>query len=219
MRPNLPSAKLRLRRALLAGATVASLALATGYLLPVPTAAAGKSAEEMANSVTVLAESHRSSDCPTDKSTEENNTMTTAEILVALSSPIAALAGVLCGAYLNHLFGGRRQKLERTFGVIDQYFSIYEDISRVKHILDPQNTEQALKDASQEFVLRRTGDRLNYFARLIIDQTVNESLCENAGIINEIKIFHNSISHAQAAHQNKLGEAWRWWPDIAKLAK
>ena len=103
--------------------------------------------------------------------------------------------------------------------MINHYFSIYEDIGHVKHILDPKNTGQALKDPAQELVLRRTGDQLNYFAKLINDKAVNESLCENAGITTVIKVFYNFMSTAVAAHQKELGEAERWWPDIKTLAK
>ena len=139
-----------------------------------------------------------------------------------ISGAIVVLFGAVVAAWLAASYSRKQQKLQITLSVIDQYFSIYEQISEVKPLLTPPNIVQALQESNP---LRRTGDWLNGVADMINSKTIDISLCNNVGILKEIKSFHDCVSTAMeecivdSEDMERLNKEWKtWWKNLVTFS-
>ncbi|MGQ0657625.1 MAG: hypothetical protein ACT4NU_05945 [Chromatiales bacterium] len=132
---------------------------------------------------------------------------------------ISLVTGGVAGAAVNAWVTTRKQRLEVTLSVIRDFFSIYDDVGKVKGILAETDVSKALGDTGNLLLVRRTGDWFHYVASLLSTKVVDRDLLEKVAIVTELDRFREAVLTAKTRAPQHLENAWHWWPNIENFRR
>jgi hypothetical protein len=132
----------------------------------------------------------------------------------ALQALVSLISGGLAGACVNALITSRKQKLDVTLSIIKDFFSIYEDIGRVKGLFASADIKAMLDDPNNRHIMRRVGDWFHYVSSLVAEGTANSNLLDKVGVTKEAQAFLEAVTTAKVRCPEHLESAWSWWPNL-----
>jgi hypothetical protein len=127
---------------------------------------------------------------------------------------VSLISGGLAGAAVNAFITARKQRLEISLKIIEEFFSFYDDIGKVKGTFTEPQIANVLDDPANLNRLRRIGDWFHYVASLYKENTVEKKLLAKVGVIKELNNFRESVLAAKGRVPRHLGDAWSWWENL-----